>query len=97
MFVVTYPITTTCNHLFGEEHTVTHKMSIGVIVMVMGVCVAKLGHFFINPIGQYAVDIVGYGIHGTGLAPFLDHFSKIIKDNKCQEKEQQEQVTNNQD
>lgn len=78
-FVITYPITTCCKHLFGEEHTINHRIGIGIVVMIVGVCIAKTGHFISNSVGQYAVDLIGYGVHGTGLAPILDHFSKQLK------------------
>ncbi len=61
-----------CQHLFGKDHTTTHRMIVGAVVMVTGVCIAKLGGHAEMQVLAYLSDVVGYGIHGIGLTPFLE-------------------------
>jgi hypothetical protein len=60
------------NHLVGKEHNVIHQRIVGVCVMIIGVLVAKLsllvGHDLLIHI---TADVVGYGLHGIGLVPFV--------------------------
>lgn len=58
--------------LLGEDHSVAHRMTAGVVVMAAGVLVAKAGAdvhvFFVH----YLADGVGYAVHGLGAAPFIE-------------------------
>ena len=73
------PIRHAACHLFGEKHTLTHRSVIGVIAMATGVCIAKSGELFHFEIMQYACDLVGYGIHGIGVTPILEHLIELSK------------------
>ncbi len=65
-----------CDSLVGKHHTVRHRMITGVIIMVIGVAIAKVvGH---SPYAMLAGigDGVGYALHGLGLMPFAEHLSE---------------------
>ena len=61
-----------CNHIVGKNHAFVHRAVGGVVVMIGGVLIAKtLGHhpeFYLATIG----DVLGYGLHGVGLIPFVE-------------------------
>lgn len=61
-----------CQHAIGEHHTQAHRMTVGTVIMVVGVCIAKYCgemHFVVLHIGG---DIVGYLIHAFGATPYLE-------------------------
>lgn len=60
------------NHLVDEKHSVIHKMLCGAFIMIAGVVISKSG----TGVYHYFTDMVGYGVHGFGLVPFID---KILK------------------
>jgi uncharacterized protein YcfJ len=61
-----------CNHLVGRHHTFTHRLITGVIVMVVGVLIAKhFGHSS-NQLVAIIGDAIGYGLHGLGLTPLVE-------------------------
>lgn len=62
-----------CHHTLGKEHTHTHRMLAGTIVMVIGVAIAKSAHYFDATILQFSLDMVGYAVHGLGAAPFIEY------------------------
>jgi hypothetical protein len=68
-----------CNALLGEEHSPRQRMLTGVGVMALGVLIAKcFGHspmMLISSIG----DCVGYGLHGLGLTPFIEHLAERVR------------------
>lgn len=48
--------------------------------MVVGVAVAKLAgdvHFLL---AHYALDIIGYGIHGLGAVPFIERVIELMRE-----------------
>lgn len=64
-----------CEHMIGSKHTKTHRISVGLIIMVIGVEVAHSG------IGCYwmistVLDLGGYLIHGIGAIPILKEIEK---------------------
>lgn len=62
-----------CNHLIGHDHSKGHRMVAGVVVMGIGVAIAKSGgeiHLFMI---HYVADMVGYLVHGIGCLPFVEH------------------------
>lgn len=72
---VTHPV---ARHLFGREHHAGHRMIVGSIVMVVGVLIAKCAggvHIFAF---EVCIDLVGYGIHGLGLTPFIEHLLEKV-------------------
>lgn len=65
-----------CTHLMGKEHSYYHHMIVGFILMVVGV---KFAHYTADIhiyVVHYAGDLVGYGLHGIGLTPFLEAISR---------------------
>ncbi len=79
-----------CNHVLGENHTKAHRMGAGMIVMVIGVTVAKscANIHFLNL--HFIADLIGYGIHGLGLTPFIEHLAEQGKHHE-EEREQRAQ------
>lgn len=63
-----------CHHLIGKDHTPRHRMIAGAGIMAVGVTLAQvvseLVHF---PGAHFIFDMVGYGVHGLGLVPFIEH------------------------
>ncbi len=68
-----------CDLLLGEQHPVKYRMATGVFVMAVGVTIAKtMGH---GPyiLVSFLADAIGYGLHGIGLVPFVDHLVEKFK------------------
>lgn len=62
-----------CNALFDKEHSHRHRMLVGAIVMGVGVVIAKsAGHHELQLIA-YVGDVIGYGVHGLGLTPYIEY------------------------
>lgn len=65
-----------CHAALGPDHHPAVRYSAGAGIMCIGVAIAKFGgqihvfhiHFF--------ADLVGYGVHGLGLVPFIE---KVIE------------------
>lgn len=66
-------------HLFGKNHTSTHRKGTGVLLMIIGVAISKQP-FFEAYIIHGIADLVGYAIHGLGLTPFVESTEKIQKE-----------------
>lgn len=61
-----------CHHMMGHKHSTAHRMIVGIAVMVCGVLIAKEAeHFLFYPV-QVGADLLGYGVHGLGLTPFIE-------------------------
>lgn len=65
-----------CDHLFGERHGALHQMVAGVCVMACGVAIAKHAGHSGSEFVEFFGDALGYGVHGLGLAPFIEHLMK---------------------
>ena len=64
-----------CNHIVGKEHTIEHRLFVGSCIMIVGVLLSKVT--FDNYIHVHLfTDMVGYGIHGIGLTPWIELMSK---------------------
>lgn len=62
------------SHLCGEKHSVVHRRVVGVVIIVLGVVVAKSGGEGI--ILHIVFDAFGYALHGIGLIPFVEAIEK---------------------
>ncbi len=60
------------NHLFGVEHTETHRICVGIVVMCCGYFISKIDLF------HYFFEITGYFIHGAGSLPAVDYIQKKV-------------------
>lgn len=62
-----------CNHVVSKEHSLKHRKIVGIVIMVVGVVIAK--GFFI-PISMEVVHVVcectGFGLHALGAAPWIE-------------------------
>jgi hypothetical protein len=67
-----------CQHTLGKEHTAAHRMLVGSAVMLIGVLTAKAAHHFESYMAQVMLDLVGYGVHGFGLTPFLEKLLEMF-------------------
>lgn len=64
-----------CNHLIGEEHHVTHRMLVGLVIGFIGVEVARMSstyHLF-----SIVFEGGGYVIHAIGTIPFVEWILKL--------------------
>lgn len=60
------------SHLIGKRHSTAHHMAVGLAVMMAGVGIAHLGSAVESFFIRVWLDIVGWGIHGLGLTPYLE-------------------------
>lgn len=69
---------TICNHLLGKQHTIIHRMLVGVIIMCIGVAFVELtAHIYMV---HYVTNIAGYGIHAVGATPFIEWAAGLTVD-----------------
>jgi hypothetical protein len=69
-----------CHAAFGPNHHPAIKYSAGGVIMILGVTVAKFAgevHFLL---AHYALDIIGYGIHGLGAVPFIERVIELMRE-----------------
>lgn len=59
-------------HVMGKNHNEGHHMVAGVVVMVVGVMIAKSAEHLQYEVLKYLADMVGYAIHGIGLTPYVE-------------------------
>ena len=61
-----------CHQTIGRDHTPHHRMIAGILIMSVGVVIAKSANSFDAHWVHYVLDGVGYGVHGLGLTPFIE-------------------------
>ena len=59
-----------CHHAFDPRYSHRHRMLAGIILMFLGVGIAK-SHVFIHG-AEFLLDLIGYAVHGIGAAPFIE-------------------------
>jgi hypothetical protein len=66
--------------VFGEKHSVAARLSVGVVIMFVGVALAKLPGFLdLHFVGaHFLADVVGNAVHGVGLVPFLELAARVF-------------------
>lgn len=71
-----------CNHLLGENHSATHRYTIGIVIMSTEVGLTKAA--FLVDIGfiHAIADLIGYGIHGVGALPFVEKVLAAVNNEK---------------
>ena len=67
-----------CDHLIGQEHSTTHRYVTGVVIMAIGVGVTKVAYVVDFGFVHGLADLVGYGIHGIGAIPFVEHLTRKV-------------------
>jgi hypothetical protein len=64
-------------HLIGPNHTPRHQKLTGLVIMIIGVAISEaclgINMHIINSIGH----VIGYGVHGIGLIPFIKDIENI--------------------
>jgi hypothetical protein len=56
----------------GKEHKHSHRMVGGVILMAVGVAIAKSVEYLHFPGSHFTLDLIGYAVHGLGATPFIE-------------------------
>ena len=72
------PVKQTCNHLLGKDHTQRHRLGAGVVFIVTGVLISKVGAGI-----EYVklfFDGFGYLIHAFGTIPFIEALQEHLKE-----------------
>lgn len=69
-----------CKWLLGKDHKVTHRLLVGTAVMVVGVLITKCSSLYDNHVFHLVVDVVGYGIHGLGLTPYIEALIEVAEE-----------------
>lgn len=72
-FNITKPV---FDSLLSKKYTHFHRMTTGVMVMIVGVAVAKVAGHSPNLLYAGIGDMLGYAIHGVGLTPFAVFLSE---------------------
>lgn len=68
-----------CSHMLGDTHSHAHRMSVGAVVMIAGVGIAKsVGHSHYELIAASG-DLLGYLVHGAGAVPYVDWFMLMAR------------------
>lgn len=64
-----------CNHLFGEKHTLAHRLLVGAIIMLIGILITK--HFeHSSEMTSIIADLSGNSLHAIGITPIIDELAK---------------------
>lgn len=61
-----------CQACLGHNHSHGHRMLAGLVVMAVGVAIAKAGAEYNAFAVHYVTDAVGFAVHGLGAVPFLE-------------------------
>jgi hypothetical protein len=67
------------NHLVGKNHTNTHRKIAGAFIMAFGVAFIKVFSIIHIEALQFCAEIIGAGIHGIGLLPFVSSIESITE------------------
>jgi hypothetical protein len=70
-----------CAHALGRSHSHAHRITVGVIIMAIGVWIAKQFHY--DPMLHYICDLSGYGLHGIGLTPIIEWMAESEQDSEA--------------
>lgn len=62
-----------CNHLIGKKHPVSHRMTVGVVLITIGVIITKIALLFEGVYVHAIADGLGYLIHGIGSVPIIQY------------------------
>lgn len=68
-----------CHMLLGHHAKPSHRMAVGVIVMSVGVVIAKAAAGIHYEILSLMVDGCGYAIHALGTTPFIEWLADRVK------------------
>lgn len=68
-----------CNHIIGKEHKIQHRITVGTVIMMIGVLISKGGGGISLVIVHYLSDAIGYGLHGIGLIPWIEYITDNVE------------------
>lgn len=64
-----------CNHIIGHNHHVGHRITIGFMIMMLGVFIAKTAsEYYVLTI---IYDACGYALHAIGAVPIIEWLLKF--------------------
>jgi hypothetical protein len=63
-------------HLFGKGHSPRHRISVGVMIMIIGVSISKMT--FGYTIFHFLYDGIGYLVHGIGCLPIIEYMEQKL-------------------
>ena len=62
----------TCDMLVGKDHKFLYRAIIGIVIMAVGVLIVKTIGYGDEPYTALAGYVIGHGLHGIGLIPFVE-------------------------
>lgn len=62
-----------CHHAIGRDHTLSHRMVAGGVIMAIGVSIAQAAGYFEMHLMHYVLDLCGYAVHGLGCVPYIEY------------------------
>jgi hypothetical protein len=62
------------HHLVGEDCTITHRLIVGGLIIFVGMVITIIPAE--HTVLHLTRDAVGYSLHGLGLHPFIEKFTK---------------------
>lgn len=68
-----------CHMLLGHQAKPPHRMAVGVIVMGIGVMIAKAAMYVHFQALEMLIDGSGYAIHALGTTPFIEWLADRVK------------------
>lgn len=84
-----------CNHVVGKNHTLTHRIVAGIILMFVGVSISQAGGAVTIVVIHYGLDALGYALHGFGALPIFELLSDKVNNDgaKVEMEELKEEIT----
>lgn len=65
-----------CNHMLGHRHSMSHRLTVGAIIMFFGVSIAKTSAALEGMAIHLSGDVLGYFLHAVGAIPFIKLLDK---------------------
>ena len=91
LFIINIPYHI-CNHVMGENHSVSHRVGAGFVLMAIGVVIAHSAATCPIIILSYVGDGFGYLLHGIGSLPLAEAAIPLFLRRVDSKKEAEEEV-----
>lgn len=91
LFIINIPYHV-CNHVMGKNHTVSHRVGAGFVLMAIGVVIAHSAATCPIIILSYIGDGFGYLLHGIGSLPLAEAAIPLFLRRMDNKKEAEEEV-----
>lgn len=73
-----------CNHVVWKDHTLTHRIIAGMVLMFIGVSISQAGGAITIVFVHYGLDALGYALHGFGALPIFELLSEKVNNNSAE-------------